>query len=79
MAVSDKIKALLVLKGKKNSELAEHFGMSIQTMNNKFYRNSFSSADLIKIADFLDCELSFITTSNQKITLDTDDLKNKRE
>lgn len=75
IAVSEKIKALLKLKGKKSYELAEYLGMSPQAMRNKFSRNSFSSADLIKISEFLGCELVFIAGENQ-IRLEMSDLKN---
>lgn len=74
MAVTDKIKALLSLKGKKNIELAAHLGISPQSMQNKFNRGSFSAEDLIKVADFLDCTLAF-EIDNQKIVLDKDDIR----
>jgi transcriptional regulator with XRE-family HTH domain len=68
MAISDKIKALLKLKGETNQGLAEHLGISSQALSNKFYRDSYSGADLIKIAAFLECELAFIT-GDTKISL----------
>lgn len=74
MAVTDKIKALLSLKGKKNIELAAHLGISPQSMQNKFNRGSFSAEDLIKVADFLECTLAF-EIDNQKIVLDKDDIR----
>ena len=60
MAISDKIKALLKLKGKNNKGLAEYLGISDQALSNKFYRDSYSGEDLIKIAGYLECELAFI-------------------
>lgn len=77
MAVTDKLKALLSIKGKKNIELATYLGISPQSMQNKLARGSFSAEDLIKIADFLDCTLAFNVNDNQKIILDTADLRNK--
>ena len=74
MAVAGKVKALLNIKGKKIYELAEHFEMSPQAMRNKLNRNSFSADDLIKVADFISCDLAFIV-DNQKITLDLNDIK----
>jgi transcriptional regulator with XRE-family HTH domain len=68
MAISDKIKALLKLKGKNNQELAEYLGISSQALSNKFYRDSYSGEDLIKVATFLECELAFIT-GETKISL----------
>ena len=75
MAVSSKIKALLKLKGKENAELATHLGISTQALSNKLYRDSFSAADLIRIAAFLDCTLAFVIDDVQKIVLDETDLK----
>lgn len=75
MAVSEKIKALLRMRGKKNKELAEYLGMNSQSLSNKFTRNSFSAEDLIKISSFLDCSLAFEIDEKQKIILDTSDLR----
>ncbi len=74
MAVSEKIKAALSLKGKKSIELASYYGISPQSMRNKFNRGSFSAEDLIKISDFLDATLC-LDVDGQKITLDTNDLR----
>lgn len=79
MSINNKIRALLQLKGKKTHELAEAFGISPQAMRNKMSRNSFYAEDLIKIADFLDCELAFILSENQKITLGSEDLRTSKE
>jgi transcriptional regulator with XRE-family HTH domain len=68
MAISDKIKALLKLKGKSNQGLAKYLGISSQALSNKFYRDSYSGEDLIKVAAFLECELAFIT-GDTKISL----------
>lgn len=74
MAISDKVKALLKLQGKNNKGLAEYLEISDQALSNKFYRDSYSGEDLIKIATYLDCELAFITGST-KISLSLDDIK----
>jgi len=75
MAVSNKIKSLLKLKGKNNIELAQYFGITPQSINNKLFRNSFSAEDLIKISVFLDCELAFTVDGTQKIPLTEDDIR----
>ena len=77
MSVSDKIKAGLKLEGKKIEELAEMLNISRQSMSNKFYRNSFSAEDLIKIADFLGYSLAFVGTK-QNIIFSVDDIKEKK-
>lgn len=75
MAISDKVKALLKLRGKNNGGLAEYLGISVQALSNKFYRDSYSGEDLIKIASFLGCELAFIVDDSTKIALVPEDLK----
>nr|DAU59613.1 MAG TPA: hypothetical protein [Caudoviricetes sp.] len=46
-------------------------------MQNKLNRGSFSAEDLIKISDFLDCTLAFEVGGQQKIILDTSDIREK--
>lgn len=75
MSTSSKLKALLNIKGAKIQDLAECLEMNVQSVRTKFYRNSFSGDDLIKIASFLDCDLAFIVDDSQKISLDKTDLK----
>jgi transcriptional regulator with XRE-family HTH domain len=78
--ITNKIKALLKMHGKKNKELAEYLGFSTtQALTNKFNRGSFSAEDLIRVADFLNCELAFILTDTQKITLDISDIREAAE
>lgn len=61
----DEVKAMIKLKGKSLVDLADYLGMSRQALSNKFYRDSFSGEDLLKIASFLDCKLAFIDESNK--------------
>lgn len=75
MAVSEKINALLQIRGVKKYELAEHLEMSPQSLRNKFNRGSFSADDLIKISDFLGCTLIFEIDDRQKIILDKSDIR----
>ena len=75
MAVTEKIKALLSIKGKKNVELAAYLGISPQSLQNKFNRGSFSAEDLIKVSDFLKCTLAFEINDTQKIILDRSDIR----
>lgn len=75
MSVTNKIKTLLSIKGKKNIELAAYLGISPQSMQNKLSRGSFSAEDLIKISDFLGCPLCFEIDHSQKIVLDNSDIR----
>lgn len=78
MAISQKINAILQLKGKKKTELAKYLGMNSQSLSNKFSRNSFSAGDLIKIANFLDCSLALEIDSKQKIIFEMSDIKDDK-
>lgn len=70
--VSEKIKALLALAGKRQVDLAEHFGMTSQSMNNKMNRDSWSAKDLVSAAEFTGCKLAFILANNQHIVIEKD-------
>lgn len=76
MAITDKVKSILALNGKKNIELAAYMGMTPQSLQNKFNRGSFSGEDLIKIACFTGSELAFVSGDN-KTVLDASDLRSK--
>lgn len=69
MKVSDKVKAILQLSGHKQMELAEHLGMTAQSMNNKFNRDSWSAKDLLAVAEFADCKLAFVLSDGSKVYL----------
>ena len=75
MAVADKVKAMLNLKGVKIMDMAAYFEMTPQAMRNKLNRDSFSAEDLIKISMFLNAELSFKIFENQTIVLDENDIR----
>lgn len=72
MTISDVVKGLLALSGKKQLDLAAHFGMSKQSMSNKFSRNGWFGNDLIKIADFCGCKLAFVKPDGQLIIIEND-------
>ena len=75
MNISNKIKGLLKMHGKKNTELADYLGLArSQALNTKFTRGSFSAGDLIKIASFVGCELAFVLADGQKINLVMSDI-----
>lgn len=75
MAVSTKIKALLNLSGKDHAGLAAHLGISKQALSNKFYRDSFSAADLVKVADYTESRLSFVFPDGNKVVVDSADFR----
>ena len=70
MPISDKVKGLLALSGKRQIDLADTFGMSKQTMNNKLSRDSWSGKDLAKVAEFCGCKLAFVLPDGQLIVIE---------
>ena len=79
MSISSKIKALLQLRDEVQVNLAQYLGITKQALSNKFYRDSFSGADLIKIAEFLNCDLAFNVDDRLKIILDRSDIARDTE
>ena len=58
MSVSKKVKALLLEREKKQSDLMEVLGMSSkQSLSNKFSNERWSAEDLVKIAEY--CAVSW--------------------
>ncbi len=78
MSISNVVKGLLAMRGIKQIDLAAHFGMSKQTMSNKFARNSWFGTDLVRVADFCGCKLAFIFPDGQQITIDDDGSEEKK-
>lgn len=70
MSTSEKVKALLALSGKRQIDLAAHFGMTAQSMNNKMSRDSWSAKDLMAVAEFTGCQLAFVMPDGNRIAID---------
>lgn len=70
MSTSEKVKALLALSGKRQVDLAAHFGMTAQSMNNKMSRDSWSAKDLMAVAEFTGCQLAFVMPDGNRIAID---------
>ena len=75
MPITDKVKAAMVVRGKKNKDLAQYLGITDQSLSNKFNRGSFSSEDLIKIADFTGAALALEFNDGNKIAFSLDDIR----
>ena len=74
MTVSDIIKGLLSMTGKKQTDLAEVLGMSSkQAVNNQIRKNSWFASDLLKVAELLGCKLAFVMPDGQCIYLSDDE------
>ena len=70
MSTSDKVKAVLTCCGKKQIELAEHFGMRKQNLATKMQRDSWSADDLARVADFVGAHVGFVLSDGTTIYLD---------
>lgn len=79
MSISSKVKGLLSLTDHKTSDLSECLGMSVQSVRNKFSRDSLSVPDLIKICEYLDCELLIQTKGKQAVYFDISDIKQESD
>lgn len=75
MSITNKVKALLAMRNKKNIELAKYLKITPQSLQNKFTRGSFSAEDLIKIAEFTKCKLIIEIDDQQKIIFDKEDIR----
>ena len=75
MSIANKIRALMKLRGYKTKDLADAMGCTSASVSNKMSRDSFTAADLIKIAEVLDCTLSFTLPDGTEIRLTADDLE----
>jgi hypothetical protein len=56
--ISRKLKSWLAMNNKKAVDLADYMGISAQSLNNKFARGTFTSSDLIMIAEFTGATLT---------------------
>lgn len=70
MSTSEKVKAVLACCGKKQVELAEHFGMRKQNLATKMQRDSWSAEDLARVADFVGARIGFMLPNGTIIYLD---------
>lgn len=77
MSKSGKIKALLALKDKKNIDYANILNLARpQALTTKYSRESFTSNDLIKLAELTNTRLAFIDEDNKPLVVfDKDDLQ----
>ena len=77
MTVSDAVKGLLGMSGKKQVDLAAQLGMTKQSMSNKIKKNSWFASDLVKAADLCGCKVAFILPDGQQIIVRDDGAEKK--
>ena len=71
MSISAKVKALLNLTGKRQSDLMEPLEMgSKQSLSNKFTNDRWSADDLVQVARATGCRVGFQLPSGSMLFLD---------
>jgi len=71
MTVSDIVKGLLAMTGKKQTDLSDALGMSSrQSMNNKIRMNRWDASDIIKVAELCGCKVAFVFPDGKQIILE---------
>ena len=66
MAGAKIVKQLCIERGIMLKDLATKLGITPQSLNNKIYRDSFTYADMIRIADLLNADVKIITRDTNK-------------
>lgn len=77
--VSDKVRSVLALAGKRPTDLARLYGTTQQSMNNKLSLNRFTADDLIRVAEFTGCRLAFVLPDGGQLFFTPDDIRRKDE
>ena len=72
MTVSGCVKAVLSYCGKMQLDLAEYFGMTKQSFNNKIRFDRWTAKDLAKVAAFVGGKLMIVLPNGQQILIDVD-------
>ena len=54
-------------KNLNQTALAKAWGVTTAAISNKFYRDSFSAGDLLKVAEITGCRLAFVFPDGQQL------------
>ena len=75
--ISNKIKAVLYMKGLNFSDLAAKLNTSKQSMSNKSSRESYTAKDLVALSDLVGGDLAIIdrSTGDKLVTFTQEDIK----
>lgn len=81
MSISNKIKGLLKIKGKKAVEYSNALNLvNASALNMKYVRESFKIQDLIVLANLTGTKLAFIDESDKPvIVFDIEDIKDNKK
>lgn len=72
MAISDGVRAALLVSGKKQKDLMEIFDTTKQGISTKVTKDRWFGRDLVKVAELVGADLAFVFPNGSIIKLDTD-------
>lgn len=75
MSFSNKLRSILSVTGHKPTDLSECLNISSQAVRNKISRGSYSVDDMLKIFDYLECEVTVKTKDGIVFPLTIDDVR----
>lgn len=79
MSFSNKLRSILNVTGHKPADLSECLNISSQAVRNKISRGSYSVDDMLKIFDYLGCEVTVKTKDGIVFPLTIDDVKDSEK
>ena len=80
MTISDCVRLALTKAKRKNTDLCQYLGLTkLQTLNNKFIRDSWSGKDLVKVAELTGAKLMLVYPDELNIQIRSDEEKKAEE
>lgn len=79
MSFSNKLRSILSVTGHKPADLSDCLNISSQAVRNKISRGSYSVDDILKIFDYLGCEVTVKTKDGIVFPLTIDDVRDTNE
>ena len=78
MSISNKVRALIKLRGFTNKDLAAAMGVTTASFNNKLFRDSLTAADLVRIVDALGGKMTVSFPDGEQLGFTMADLDEKK-
>lgn len=76
MAISDGVRAALLVSGKKQKDLMEVFDTTKQGISTKVTKDRWFGRDLVKVAELVGADLAFVFPNGSIIKLENDSQDN---
>ena len=78
MSVGSTVRMAAAKKDMSQTSLAKAWGVTVAAINNKFYRDSWSAADLMKVAEITGSRLAFVFPDGQQLFFSPDEPAEKK-